>query len=60
MHDVHRLRLQGGGEVIVKLPIIKEMPPISLTDEGMVKRIRGIAHSMKVLFLYITKEPVLP
>lgn len=40
--------LQGGGEVIVKLPIIRELPPISLTDEGMVKRIRGIAHSMKV------------
>ena len=39
---------QGGGEIMVKLPIIRELPPISLTDEGMVKRIRGIAHSMKV------------
>lgn len=40
--------VQGGGEIMVKLPIVRELPPISLTDEGMVKRIRGIAHSMKV------------
>lgn len=40
--------VQGGGEIMVKLPIVRELPPIHLTDEGMVKRIRGIAHSMKV------------
>ena len=39
---------QGGGEVVVKIPVIKELPPVSLTDEGLVKRIRGVAHSMKV------------
>ena len=39
---------QGGGEVTVKIPVIKELPPVCLTDEGLVKRIRGVAHSMKV------------
>lgn len=38
----------GGGEVVLRVPIMKTLPPISLTDEGMVKRIRGVAYSMKV------------
>lgn len=40
--------LQGGGEVLLRVPIVKQLLPISLTDEGMVKRIRGVAYSMKV------------
>jgi len=39
--------VQGGGEVTLRVPVIKELPPVSLTDEGLVKRIRGVAHSMK-------------
>lgn len=38
----------GGGEVLVRLPVIKQLPPVSLTDEGMVKRIRGVAYSARV------------
>lgn len=39
----------GGGQIFVRIPIIpKELPPISLLDEGMVKRVRGIAYSMMV------------
>lgn len=39
---------KGGGEVILKIPVLKSLPPISLVDEGMVKRIRGVAFSMRV------------
>lgn len=38
----------GGGEVWVNVPIIKALPNISLKEEGMVKRIRGIAFSARV------------
>lgn len=38
----------GGGEIFLRLPIIRQMPPVSLVDEGMVKRIRGVAYSMRV------------
>lgn len=38
----------GGGEVKLKVPIVREIPVVQWTDEGMVKRIRGVAHSMKV------------
>ncbi|GAB4814679.1 hypothetical protein N2152v2_001725 [Parachlorella kessleri] len=38
----------GGGEVFVRIPNLKQLPPISLTDEGMVKRVRGVAYSMRV------------
>lgn len=38
----------GGGEVIVKLPVVKQLPAVSLVDEGMVKRIRGVAYSARV------------
>jgi len=38
----------GGGEVVLRVPIMKQLPLINLTDEGMVKRIRGVAYSMKV------------
>jgi RNA 3'-terminal phosphate cyclase-like protein len=38
----------GGGEVLVRLPVVRELPAVSLMDEGMVKRVRGVAHSMRV------------
>lgn len=39
---------KGGGEVHVSIPVVRKLPPINLTDEGMVKRIRGVAYSMRV------------
>lgn len=38
----------GGGEVRLRLPCVKALPPVALTDEGMVRRVRGVAHSMRV------------
>ncbi|CAD7704662.1 unnamed protein product [Ostreobium quekettii] len=38
----------GGGEVRLRVPVVREVPSIKWTDEGMVKRIRGVAYSTKV------------
>ncbi|GLC44223.1 hypothetical protein PLESTB_000754400 [Pleodorina starrii] len=38
----------GGGEVALRVPLVKQLGAISMEDEGMVKRIRGVAYSMKV------------
>lgn len=38
----------GGGEVQLKVPALRLLPPVNLVDEGMVKRIRGVSYSMKV------------
>ena len=38
----------GGGEISLRVPIAKQIPPVSLLEEGMVKRIRGVAYSMRV------------
>ena len=38
----------GGGEVVLRVPVVRQLPPINLTDEGMIKRIRGVSYSMKV------------
>jgi len=43
----------GGGEVEVRVPQVKALPAISLTDEGMIKRVRGVAYSMKVRLLLL-------
>lgn len=40
--------MQGGGEVRLAVPVVKSLLPVALTEEGMVKRVRGIAHSMRV------------
>lgn len=40
--------LQGGGEVQLSVPTVRALPPVSLLQEGMVKRVRGVAHSMRV------------
>jgi hypothetical protein len=33
----------GGGEVLVRIPVAKELKPIDLTEEGKVKKVRGLA-----------------
>lgn len=38
----------GGGEISLRVPIAKVLPPVSLLEEGMVKRVRGVAYSMRV------------
>ncbi|KAL0039835.1 hypothetical protein WJX77_009421 [Trebouxia sp. C0004] len=38
----------GGGEVQLSCPVAKQLPPINMTQEGAVRRIRGVAHSMRV------------
>ncbi|XP_036186932.1 RNA 3'-terminal phosphate cyclase-like protein isoform X2 [Myotis myotis] len=38
----------GGGEVIFSCPIRKVLKPIQLTDPGKIKRIRGMAYSVRV------------
>lgn len=38
----------GGGEVNFKCPIVKSLKPMQFTDEGRIKRIRGIACCTRV------------
>jgi RNA 3'-terminal phosphate cyclase-like protein len=38
----------GGGEVTLKLPIVKTLPTLDWTDEGLVKRVRGVTFTSKV------------
>lgn len=39
---------RGGGAVRLSLPALKELPPARFLDEGMVKRVRGVAFSARV------------
>lgn len=40
---------EGGGEINLRIPVVSKMlPSVSLLEEGMVKRVRGIAYSMRV------------
>jgi len=39
---------QGGGQVIFACPIVRELKPIQVLDEGKIRRIRGIAYSTRV------------
>jgi hypothetical protein len=41
-------RPAGGGEVQLRVPLVRQLPRVVMRDEGMVKRIRGISYSMKV------------
>ena len=34
----------GGGEVLFTCPIVKQLKPIQLVDEGKFRRIRGLAY----------------
>uniref|UniRef100_A0A673VDR9 RNA terminal phosphate cyclase like 1 n=1 Tax=Suricata suricatta TaxID=37032 RepID=A0A673VDR9_SURSU len=38
----------GGGEVFFSCPVRKVLKPVQLTDPGKIKRIRGIAYSVRV------------
>ncbi|XP_048186003.1 RNA 3'-terminal phosphate cyclase-like protein isoform X2 [Perognathus longimembris pacificus] len=38
----------GGGEVLFSCPVRKVLKPIQLTDPGKIKRIRGMAYSVRV------------
>jgi RNA 3'-terminal phosphate cyclase-like protein len=38
----------GGGEIRFQCPIVKKLKPIQLLDEGMIKRVRGIAYATRV------------
>jgi RNA 3'-terminal phosphate cyclase-like protein len=39
---------EGGGEVLLKVPVVKALSPIDLLDEGKIKRVRGIAYTTKI------------
>jgi|ERR1712216_234572 len=39
---------EGGGEVLLKCPVVKELKPINLIVDSKVRRIRGIAYSAGV------------
>lgn len=32
----------------LSVPTVRALPPVSLLQEGMVRRVRGVAHSMRV------------
>ncbi|XP_077441455.1 RNA 3'-terminal phosphate cyclase-like protein [Vanacampus margaritifer] len=38
----------GGGEVVFTCPVRKTIKPVQLTDAGKIKRIRGVAYSVRV------------
>lgn len=38
----------GGGQVEVSVPVVKELSPLKLLDQGKVKRIRGVAYTAKI------------
>lgn len=38
----------GGGEVVFKCPVKKNLRPIQMTEPGMVKRIRGTVYALRV------------
>jgi len=38
----------GGGEISLRIPTVKSLPPVSMVDEGMVRRVRGVAYAMRV------------
>jgi len=37
----------GGGEVAFTAPALRGIPPLSLTDEGLVRRVRGVAFAAR-------------
>ncbi|KAJ9585822.1 hypothetical protein L9F63_020524 [Diploptera punctata] len=39
---------EGGGEVIFKCPVRRQLKPIQLMDQGKVKRIRGVVYAVRV------------
>lgn len=37
----------GGGEVVFRCPVVKELTPFQLLNPGMVKRVRGVAYTTR-------------
>ena len=37
-----------GGEMELRVPVVKQLPVIRLVDEGLVKRVRGVAYAINV------------
>merc|ERR1712194_599600 len=38
----------GGGEISFSCPIVKNIQPVEILDEGKVKRVRGVAYTTRV------------
>ena len=38
----------GGGEVVLDVPCVRCLPPLTLLDEGAVRRVRGVAFAARV------------
>ncbi|XP_063962622.1 RNA 3'-terminal phosphate cyclase-like protein isoform X2 [Lytechinus pictus] len=38
----------GGGEILFRCPVIRNLRPLQLTKPGKIKRIRGVAYAMRV------------
>ena len=38
----------GGGLAVLTCPVVRELTPVNLCDEGYVRRVRGVAYSAKV------------
>jgi RNA 3'-terminal phosphate cyclase-like protein len=39
---------KGGGEVVLRCPIVRKLKPVQITDVGFVKRIRGVAYAARI------------
>lgn len=39
---------EGGGQIVLTCPIVRQLLPVQLTDEGKIKRIRGVAVAARV------------
>jgi RNA 3'-terminal phosphate cyclase-like protein len=39
---------EGGGLVFFQCPIVKTIKPMQLVEEGQIRRIRGVAFSMRI------------
>jgi len=46
---------KGGGEVELRVPMVRELLPVNITDEGLVARVRGTAFCAKVSPSIITR-----
>lgn len=38
----------GGGEVVLHVPVVRALQPIDCTDMGLIKRVRGVAYCSKI------------
>jgi RNA 3'-terminal phosphate cyclase-like protein len=38
----------GGGEIVLDAPRVAAVPPVDMTDEGAVRRVRGVAYAARV------------